>query len=663
MVVSKLDKSISYPERRGIDPKDNEMESDLYEIDVNGVDIIIAVGNPNNTFEDKNIIFFPIYLVQSDESVVQIGLYEIHATDISEYYHDSELNVEKMNAPLLYSFVSKQMLEDLRLVPTEDMIEEGEAFETFGKEDEEVQEIPEFRRDVFTLTTGVPIARRLKEETKSDAKKEKGKYSFKKGETWVNTFMENPNYYIVDNEGGGDCLFATIRDAFAQFGMQTTVQKLRKKLAGEATQELFMNYKQQYEEAKTSIVTDTANIKQLEIEYEKYRKLFSETLDRNLRKEYTDATNQIIEQREKIINEKTTSQKIANEYAYMKNVSTLEQFQKLITTCEFWGETWALSTLERILRIKFILLSSENWRTKDLQNVITCGQLNDAILQQQGEFKPDYYLMLDYSGFHYKLVGYKSRQIFTFPEIPYEMKRKIVEKCMEKNAGLFSLIPDFVDFSNKIRQESPSHQQQSTPTFDELSESKIRGLYDDDIQFIFYKSSADKMPGKGSNEKLAKELMREFSQLASLKNWRKKLDNTWTESQFTLDGHQWNSVEHFYQANKFRDSPDFYLSFTAESGTKLSKNPDYAKAATTTTGKLKGEHVRPSEVRMDANLQAKDKKKSLQRALEAKFTQNEELKRILLETKNAKLMHYRKSKEPELAEELMMLREELKKRQ
>jgi len=39
----------------------------------------------------------------------------------------------------------------------------------------------------------------------------------------------------------------------------------------------------------------------------------------------------------------------------------------------------------------------------------------------------------------------------------------------------------------------------------------------------------------------------------------------------------------------------------------------------------------------------------------------EEMKQILLETKNAKLLHYKKSKDPELAEHLILIREKLKK--
>jgi predicted NAD-dependent protein-ADP-ribosyltransferase YbiA (DUF1768 family) len=42
----------------------------------------------------------------------------------------------------------------------------------------------------------------------------------------------------------------------------------------------------------------------------------------------------------------------------------------------------------------------------------------------------------------------------------------------------------------------------------------------------------------------------------------------------------------------------------------------------------------------------------------AKFSQNEDLKRLLIETKNAKLLHCKKCKEPELMEDLMTIREQ-----
>jgi len=210
-------------------------------------------------------MYFPIYLVKYNNKVVQIGVYEIKASDyMSLLDEDSNLDVEKINDPLIYAFVSEKFLNKLRLKPEVPLIrlpsKKGEAKDEDDEEEEEEEvsdeekaqndynefyEIPEERKDIFVFTKGVPLPPLLNEETAKQAKDYKEKYHADPKDTWVTKFMKNKFYSIIDNEGGGDCLFATIRDAFSSIAQHTSVNKLRKKLSKDVTEKIFLNYKEQ----------------------------------------------------------------------------------------------------------------------------------------------------------------------------------------------------------------------------------------------------------------------------------------------------------------------------------------------------------------------------------------------------------------------------------
>jgi hypothetical protein len=470
--------------------------------------------------------------------------------------------------------------------------------------------------------------------------------------------MKNPNYALIDNEGGGDCLFATIRDAFSSIAQQTTVQKLRKRLSEEMTQDTFDRYKEHYDMYRATIEQESAQIKELAAQYKGLVERYTSLVDRADKVAALEESKQVKARHDRLVKEKKVSGELLKEFLWMKGIDSMEAFQRKVQSCDFWADEHTLQVMEEVLHIKFIVLSSENWRKKDLQNVLHCGSAS-----KKDVFVPEYYLMVDHTGDHYKLISYKKKQIFTFHEIPFDIKHMIFTRCMERNAGGFAVIPEFVRFKRQQQgeqQQQQGEQQQGKDQDQEpLNESKLRGLYDDEIVFQFYADSNDKpLPGKGSGEKIRVDKVKAFSELATIPQWRKKLDTTWA-SPFTLDNHQWATVTHYIQASKYKTlHPDFFLSFSLDSGTVLSKDVDMAIGAAGKTGKYKGELLRPKEVKEDPDADKKSKVfKIVYAAQYAKFTQNEELKALLLATKDAKLVHYVRGMPAQVMDELMQIRD------
>jgi len=273
----------------------------------------------------------------------------------------------------------------------------------------------------------------------------------------------------------------------------------------------------------------------------------------------------------------------------------------------------------------------------------------------------------------YKLITYKTHGILSFSELPYDIKLLITTKCLETQAGAFCFIPQFKLFQKELGIRPDELQNTSIDDLleeihtDEGSVGNRTGshLYTPDIVFQFYaKSNPNALPGAGPGEKIPEHDKIHFQKLATFDNWRRKLSNFWSEP-FMLDNHTWQSVEHYYQGSKFKNNNrEFYLKFSLDSRSEISSDPVLAKAAGSKSGKLVGSSggiLRPSRITIDPDFFNHGRsEREMENAIYAKFSQNKNLKDILLATRNAKLVQYVRGGHPIVFHHLIRVRHKLR---
>jgi hypothetical protein len=690
-----------YEENRHLEEEDMGYDTPMYQITLYDQSFLIAIGKERRLVQKKNTYYFPIYLLNRHQVQTQIGAFEFESSkDSVEERHkpfidsSGDIDPNRLGDPVLYSFadydyfqalvntitpmslkemeaeyISKKAEENKESSKEEAVTEDARPFELSSEDikppSESVAKTNKvLQTGVFTIDKTSKIVQQLSEETKETAHQLREAYTETGKNSWIEKFMKNNQYAIVNTLANGDCLFDTVRLAYEQIGYETSIKILRALVAKEVTMDRFTQYRELYKSTLNEIAETEKELRRLVAENKNMKERLAA-----IPKEQKDKRNDIIRQANGIKEQYSELKKIQlrnheflEEFAHMRNIATIDQFRDYVQSPAYWADDWAISVLERELNMKLIIFSERDYNENDENNVLRCTLGSDMA---KDRFTPDFYIMATYSGDHYRLVTYSNKRILTFREIPYDTKSMIIIRCMESGGGVFSQIPEFIDWKRRLGVDYDDESDDDDA--DSASDQDLKGLRQIDKSTIltFYdKSNGSHRPGKASNEKISSDKIHEYKQLISFKDWRKKLDDDWV-STFQLDGKKWKTVEHYYQAAKFKKhNPHFYNQFSLDdTSSDIATDITLAKAAGSQKGVFKkGKKeipLRPQDVRIDPDFYGSRQKEEREKALYAKFSQNEELKKILLLTKNALLKKYIPKRKPETDYSLMTIRQRL----
>ena len=619
MVDSRLDPEIRYPHRSALEKEDSGLDAWVYELPLGDKMVTVAIGEARDEHVDAGIVYYPIYQVEDGEVSKQLGVYEVREDLVPALLDDEGApQPELLGEPLLYA----------------------------AKDEEGVKAQAPPVPEPGSVSSSPP-------QTAAQDRAIRSKFRARRGAPWIQKFMRNAGYAIVDNEAGGDCLFAAIRQGLESMGRAVSVSEMRSLLAGAATQSLFDGYETQYAAASAELERSSAAVADLVKQ--------SKVLRARLRGASDSVQFALAAQAEELSNalaveksERDLARELVTEFAFMKGITTLEALRAVLQTQEYWGDTWAVSTLERLLNIKLVIFSKNAFQDKDDANVLLCGQANEAVAEGDGTFTPDVYLLLSLGGkdadaMHYELISYDGRRAFTHVQLPYAVRRLIVDKCLERRAGPYALIPEF---RMAIEADGDAARGSSSPG---------RSARDQDTFQVYARSAAGPRPGQGAGETLATTSPGKYAKLGAIAGWRRMLADDGLlpagSGAREIDGRRWASVTQYGLGQMFaKGNPATGYSFSLTSGKgALAKDPERAWRAVHGTAR-KGAAKLPTPDEGATSAYAA----GVERARDVKFASGTDARRALLETGDANIQVYRKGAPARPAAELMELRAKIR---
>jgi len=225
------------------------------------------------------------------------------------------------------------------------------------------------------------------------------------GNVFTQFFENNEGYSMHDPKGDGDCFFYVLEEALRGSGNDMNISQLRNLIAENADKIIETDH-HRYNDS-------LYNIYKYDIEFD--IKLKQRSIETTTNEKKNAQTETAIKRYDQFIEKHEHDLEILK--LRIKNVNNINTFKNYIKSREFWADFDVIYLLYKLLNIKFILFSQET------DNLIYClGDINP----DNDETK---YILSAFTGDHYKLITYKDKKIFTFNELPEEIKIQYNRDC------------------------------------------------------------------------------------------------------------------------------------------------------------------------------------------------------------------------------------------
>lgn len=454
LITSKINPDIVYEYNSKINKIDHNYSSKIFTVMIGENNYEITLGRTIfRKGTPKSVFYYNIYLVLNNETE-KIGVFEVEYDIyvLNELYNTNEIEFEKLNSPLFYpqqfkkhfpnldisKFNKKQndnddilkpkklnldiqSIDDLKVEDLEPMRLNTDTNERpFNRDiiDERIEEIS--NSEDLTQNTKEKM---LSEETFEDYKKMQDSFVKRNEDNWIQKRMRNRNYRIIDNADDDTSLFEAISKALDDEDI--TSNRLREYIVDMITDEDYLKYKKTISSLKEEMRNLEKKIKEIKTPDE--REPGGENLIMKFNKQ-RDKSEQISKLKETF----KTKEAYLKKMEFMDQVNSLDELKNVIMSDDYWGDNFAISLLERLMtdeKIKIIVFLEDMQKNSDEAKIVSCNNYNSIDLEPQKSVKPKKYIILSLTETRYRLVTYRNKSLLSFKELPYGLKRRLIDNC------------------------------------------------------------------------------------------------------------------------------------------------------------------------------------------------------------------------------------------